>query len=46
MNDFTAGLQGDASQIQGIFGGIGLVAGIIGRAISDNWSIIEPIMWA
>ena len=45
MNDFTAGLQGDASQIQGIFGGIGLVAGIIGRAISDNWSIIEPIMW-
>ena len=45
MNDFTAGLQGDASQIQGIFGGIGLVAGIIGRAISDNWSLIEPIMW-
>lgn len=45
MNDFTAGLQGDASQIQGIFGGIGLVVGIIGRAISDNWSIIEPIMW-
>lgn len=45
MNDFTAGLQGDASQIQGIFGVIGLVAGIIGRAISDNWSIIEPIMW-
>lgn len=45
MNDFTAGLQGDASQIQGIFGGIGLVAGIAGRAISDNWSIIEPIMW-
>lgn len=45
MNDFTTGLQGDASQIQGIFGGIGLVVGIIGRAISDNWSIIEPIMW-
>lgn len=45
MNDFTAGLQGDASQIQGIFGGIGLAVGIIGRAISDNWSIIEPIMW-
>lgn len=45
MNDFTAGLQGDASQIQGIFGGIGLVVGIIGRAISDHWSIIEPIMW-
>ena len=45
MNDFTAGLQGDASQIQGIFGGIGLVVGIIGRAISNNWSIIEPIMW-
>lgn len=45
MNDFTTGLQGDAGQIQGIFGGIGLVAGIVGRAISDNWSIIEPIMW-
>ncbi|MEQ2680370.1 phage tail tape measure protein [Enterocloster citroniae] len=45
MNDFTAGLQGDASQIQGIFGGIGLAVGIIGRAISDNWSIVEPIMW-
>ncbi|MCD7994521.1 MAG: hypothetical protein LUK37_23145 [Clostridia bacterium] len=45
MNDFTAGLQGDASQIQGIFGGIGLAVGFIGRAISDNWSIIEPIMW-
>ena len=45
MNDFTAGLQGDASQIRGIFGGIGLAVGIIGRAISDNWSIIEPIMW-
>lgn len=45
MNDFTAGLQGDASQIQGIFGGIGLVVGIIGGAIADNWSFIEPIMW-
>lgn len=45
MNDFTTGLQGDAGQIQGIFGGIGLVAGIVGRAISDNWSIIEPVMW-
>ena len=45
MNDFTAGLQGDASQVQGIFGGIGLAAGTIGRAISDNWSIIEPVMW-
>lgn len=45
MNDFTAGLQGDASQIQGIFGGIGLVAGMIGRAISDNWTWIEPIIW-
>jgi hypothetical protein len=45
MSDFTAGLQGDASQIQGIFGGIGLAVGIIGRAISGNWSIIEPIMW-
>lgn len=45
MNDFTAGLRGDASQIQGIFGGIGRAIGFIGKMISDNWSIIEPIMW-
>lgn len=45
MNDFTTGLQGNANEIQGIFGGIGLGAGIFGRAIYDNWSIIEPIMW-
>lgn len=45
MNDLTTGLQGNANEIQGIFGGIGLGAGIVGRAIYDNWSIIEPIMW-
>lgn len=45
MNDFTAGLQGNVSQIQGIFGGLGYVIGTIGRFFSDNWSIIEPILW-
>lgn len=45
IDNFTAGLEGDISQVQGIFGGIGFAAGIVGRAISDNWSIIEPIIW-
>lgn len=45
IDNFTTGLKGDISQVQGIFGGIGFAAGIVGRAISDNWSIIEPIMW-
>lgn len=45
MNDFTTGLQGNVNEIQGIFGGIGLMVGIVGRVISDSWSIIEPIMW-
>lgn len=45
INDFTTGLQGNASEIQGIFGGIGWIAGSVGRIISDHWSILEPIMW-
>lgn len=45
IDNFTAGLKGDISQVQGIFGWIGFAAGIVGRAISDNWSIIEPIIW-
>lgn len=45
IHDFTAGLQGDLGQIQGIFGGIGFVAGVIGNVISSNWSIIEPVLW-
>lgn len=45
IDNFTTGLKGDISQVQGMFGGIGFAAGIAGRAISDNWSIIEPIMW-
>lgn len=43
--DFTAGLQGNAAEVDGIFGRIGLAAGFVGRAITDNWSIIEPIIW-
>ncbi|WP_077611989.1 phage tail tape measure protein [Clostridium sp. Marseille-P2415] len=45
INNFTAGLQGDVSEISGIFGVIGFVAGVVGSAISDNWSIIEPVLW-
>lgn len=45
ITDFTAGLQGKTSEIGGIFGGIGYAVGLIGNVISDNWSIIEPIMW-
>lgn len=44
INDFTTGLQGDASNIQGIFGGIGLAIGFIGNIISEGWSIIAPIL--
>lgn len=44
INDFTTGLQGDASNIQGIFGGIGLAIGFIGNIISEGWSIISPIL--
>lgn len=52
LNDFTAGLQGSAGKVNGIFGAIGTVIGTIGNAvetignaISDNWSIVEPILW-
>lgn len=45
IGDFTTGLQGDLGQIQGIFGGIGFAAGMIGSFISGSWSIIEPILW-
>lgn len=45
ISDFTTGLQGDLGQVQGIFGGIGFAAGMIGSFISGSWSIIEPILW-
>lgn len=45
IRDFTAGLQGRTAEIQGVFGMIGLAIGTIGKAISDNWSVIEPILW-
>lgn len=45
INDFTAGLQGKVEEINGIFGMLGLGIGIVGGFISDNWSIIEPIIF-
>lgn len=45
INDFTAGLQGKVDEINGIFGMLGLGIGIVGGFISDNWSIIEPIIF-
>lgn len=45
LNDFTAGLQGNIGEASGIFGTIGVVAGAVGSAITDNWSIVEPILW-
>lgn len=45
INDFTAGLQGKVDEINGIFGMLGLGIGIVGGFISDNWSIIAPILF-
>lgn len=45
INNFTADLQGNVEEANGIFGAIGVVAGAVGSAISDNWSIIEPVLW-
>lgn len=45
ISNFTAGLQGNVSEISGIFGVIGFVAGTIGRVISEAWSMIEPVLW-
>lgn len=45
INDFTAGLQGKVDEINGIFGMLGFGISIVGGFISDNWSIIEPIIF-
>ncbi len=45
INNFTAGLQGNVEEANGIFGSIGVAAGNVGSAISDNWSILEPVLW-
>lgn len=45
VTDFTTGLQGKFGEIQGIFGVIGYGIGTVGRAVADNWSIVEPIIW-
>jgi hypothetical protein len=45
LNDFTAGLQGNIGEANGIFGSIGAVAGAVGSTITDYWSIVEPILW-
>ena len=44
ISNFTSGLQGDSGEIRGVFGAIGFAVGFIGRAIADNWSMIEPII--
>lgn len=44
VRDFTAGLMGDGSQIQGIFGEIGMAVRSIGTFFTENWPIIQPIL--
>lgn len=45
IQDFTAGLQGNIENIEGVFGRIGLAVRDIGTFFSDNWGIIEPVIW-
>ena len=45
INAFTTGLQGNVGEINGLFGMLGYGVGIVGGFISDNWSIIEPILF-
>lgn len=45
INDFTNGLQGNISEVQSVFGYLGIAIGAIGTFFTDNWSIIEPILW-
>lgn len=45
INSFTTGLKGNVSEISGIFGAIGFVAGVVGRAFAEIWPVIEPVLW-
>ena len=45
ISSFTTGLKGNVSEISGIFGAIGFVAGVVGRAFSEVWPVIEPVLW-
>ena len=44
IQDFTAGVQGETEQIEGIFGRIGLAARDVGMAIQENWYWIAPVI--
>lgn len=45
ISQFTAGLQGNVGEAQGIFGRIGMIAGAVGGMISESWSVLEPVIW-
>lgn len=45
INSFTNGLKGNVGEISGIFGAIGFVAGVVGRAFAEIWPVIEPVLW-
>lgn len=45
LNDFTTGLQGNVENINGIFGMLGYGIGLVGGFVSDNWSIIGPVIY-
>ncbi|GLC80208.1 phage tail tape measure protein [Lacrimispora brassicae] len=45
ISSFTTGLKGNVDEISGIFGAIGFVAGVVGRAFSEVWPVIEPVLW-
>lgn len=45
INSLTTGLKGNASEISGIFGVIGFVAGAVGKVFAEVWPVIEPVLW-
>jgi hypothetical protein len=45
ISSFTTGLKGNVGEISGIFGAIGFVVGVVGRAFSEIWPVIEPVLW-
>ncbi|WP_394527592.1 phage tail tape measure protein [Lacrimispora sp. JR3] len=45
LNDFTTGLQGNVENINGIFGMLGYGIGLVEGFVSDNWSIIGPVIY-
>lgn len=43
--DFTNGIQGDLSNVQGMFGYLGYSIQAVGGFFVDNWSVISPIIY-